>query len=165
MDSDAKGRNLCELPGSKGPSHADFWEIRLSTSISEEGINAMFMAKGSPKPVATGKKGNVGGISTPGRHGSKAAAMLAGVKNLVSAGPGTTKAVNHLKLRPEGKVSIDAGNLKKASGMTAGVSGSPKKISGSGHKGVHMGVGAQVAVKRDAHGAVHTAVAAQGGKA
>lgn len=77
-------------------------------------------ATGNPVQAAYGKKGNVGGISTPGRKGSKAAAMMAGVKNLVAPGAGTKKtAVIANMPRPEGKVHIDAGNLKKALGMVA----------------------------------------------
>jgi hypothetical protein len=61
----------------------------------------MMKAKGSPKPVASGKSGNVGGVATPGRKGSHAAAMMAGVKNLVAPGPGTKKTAVIGKVRPE----------------------------------------------------------------
>lgn len=107
---------------------------------------------GAPKPVASGKKGNVGGISTPGRHGNHMAAMRAGVKNLVSPGPGTKKtaAVSNL-MRPEGAVHIDAGNLKHASGTSKSASGSPKNLSGgSGHKGVMPVIRPEGGIKRDA---------------
>lgn len=109
------------------------------------------MAKGSPKPVATGKKGNVGGMMTAGRHGSHAAAMMAGIKNLVASGSATKKTAAVANMhRPEGKVSIDAGNLKKASGSTKEAAGSPKMIMGSGHKGIHVGTRPEGAIKRDA---------------
>lgn len=110
------------------------------------------MAKGSPKPVASGKKGNVGGISTPGRHGNHMAAMRAGVKNLVAAGPGTKKtaAVSNL-MRPEGRVHIDAGNLKKGSNSMKVAAGSPKDLSrGSGHKGLMPVIRVEGGIKRDA---------------
>jgi hypothetical protein len=110
----------------------------------------MNSAKGSPKPVASGKKGNVGGIATPGRHGSHAAAMAAGMKNLVAPGPGTKKTATIGKIRPEGAVHIDAGNLKKATGTSKMAAGSPKDISmGSGHKGVQVGTRPEGAIKRD----------------
>lgn len=111
---------------------------------------------GAPKPVASGKKGNVGGISTPGRHGSHMAAMKAGVKNLVAPGPGTSKTASLKKIRPEGAVHIDAGNLKPASGMPSkAASGSPKNLSmGSGHKGVMPVIRPEGAIKRDGCGVV-----------
>ena len=109
---------------------------------------------GEPKPIASGKRGNVGGVSTPGRHGSHAAAMRAGVKNLVTAGPGTKKAVKHLVLRPEGAISIDAGNVKAASGAAGPAAGAPKTITSSGHQGIHMGVRAQASVSKDTAGAI-----------
>lgn len=110
------------------------------------------MTHGEPKPVATGKKGNVGGISTPGRHGSHKAAMMAGVKNLVAPGPGMTKKVKHIVVRPEPEGrAIDAGAVKAAAGMPSkAAAGSPKDISmGSGHKGIHIGLRPEPAVKRD----------------
>ena len=65
----------------------------------------MMKAKGSPKPVASGKKGNVGGMMTPGRHGNHKVAMMAGMKNLVAAGPGTKKTASISNMpRPEGAV-------------------------------------------------------------
>ena len=109
----------------------------------------MMKTKGEPKPVATGKKGNVGGISTPGRHGNHAAAMAAGVKNLVTAGPGTKKMADVSKIRPEGAVHIDAGNLKKSSSTMKMAAGSPKKIISSGHKGIHVGTRPEGPIKRD----------------
>ena len=116
----------------------------------------MMSAKGSPKPVATGKKGNVGGISTPGRHGSHAAAMKAGVKNLVMPGPATKKtaAVSNQFGADDGKVKIDAGNVKPASGMVKTVAGAPKKIMGSGHKGIHVGTRPEGPIKHDTMGVV-----------
>lgn len=40
-----------------------------------------------------------------------AAQMFAGIKGLVASGPGKTKKVSHVVVRPEGKVSIDAGAI------------------------------------------------------
>ena len=115
----------------------------------------MMMAKGSPKPVATGKKGNVGGVMTAGRHGNHAAAMKAGVKNLVMPGPATKKTADVSNMpRPEGKVSIDAGNLKPASGMVKTVAGAPKMITGSGRKGIHVGTRPEGPIKHDKMGVV-----------
>ena len=93
----------------------------------------MMKAKGSPKPVASGKKGNVGGMMTPGRHGN----------HKVSNMP-----------RPEGAVHIDAGNLKKASGTNKMAAGSPKDIKGSGHKGVMPGARPEGPIMRDSMGTV-----------
>jgi len=109
------------------------------------------VAKGSPKPVVTGRKGNVGGVSTPGRHGDHKAAMMAGIKNLVAPGPGTVKTakISNL-LRKDTNPKIDAGNVKPATGTSKPAAGSPKDLSrGSGHAGVHMGVGTDPATKRD----------------
>jgi hypothetical protein len=117
----------------------------------------MMTAKGSPKPVETGKRGNVGGISTPGRHGNHAAAMKAGVKNLVMPGPGTKKTpVIANQIRPEpNPVHIDAGNVKRASGTMKMASGSPKDISaGSGHKGIHVGTRPEGPIKHDEAGTI-----------
>lgn len=73
--------------------------------------------KGSPKPVVTGRKGNVGGITTPGRHGNHAAAMMAGVKNLVAAGAGTTKTADIHKIRPEKTNSVHHTPMKTTPSM------------------------------------------------
>ena len=54
-------------------------------------------------------KGNSGSEKSPK---PSAVRMFAGIKGLVASGPGKTKTINHLKLRPEGKVSIDPGNVK-----------------------------------------------------
>ena len=115
----------------------------------------MNAAKGNPKAVVTGKKGNVGGMMTAGRHGSHAAAMAAGVKNLVMPGPATKKTAAVMNFtRPEGKVSIDAGNVKAASGKMGSAAGSPKMIMGSGHKGIHVGTRPEGPIKHDAKGVV-----------
>ena len=115
----------------------------------------MMKAKGSPKPVASGKKGNVGGMMTPGRHGNHKVAMMAGMKNLVAAGPGTKKTASISNMpRPEGAVHIDAGNLKKASGTNKMAAGSPKDIKGSGHKGVMPGARPEGPIMRDSMGTV-----------
>jgi hypothetical protein len=81
---------------------------------------------------------------------AKAVTMFKGIKNLVSSGPGTTKTPDVHKLRPEGAVHIDAGNLKARSGMKNSAAGSPKKVTMSGHKGIHVGVRPEPSVKRDA---------------
>jgi len=47
----------------------------------------MMKTGGEPKPVAHGKKGNVGGIATPGRKGH----MIKALTMLVKPGPGTKK--------------------------------------------------------------------------
>ena len=106
----------------------------------------MMKTKGEPMPVASGKKGNVGGISTPGRHGH----MLHSLNMLMKPGPGTKKtaAISNMP-RPEGAVHIDAGNLKKASGKTGMAAGSPKMITSSGHKGYHVGTRPEGPIKRD----------------
>ena len=90
----------------------------------------------------------------------KAVMVFKGIKGLVASGPGKTKTPSvAAKIRPEGAVHIDAGNLKPAKGMKKSVTGAPKSISmGSGHKGIHVGVGmAHGAIKRDEHGVIsHT---------
>lgn len=80
----------------------------------------------------------------------KAVAMFKGIKGLVASGPGMTKKVNNQKLRPEGAVHIDAGNLKVASDVAKAAAGSPKSISmGSGHKGILVPHNPEPAIKRD----------------
>ena len=78
----------------------------------------------------------------------KSKTVFPGIKGLVASGPGMTKKVDHLVLRPEGKVHIDAGNLKKASGMTKSVAGSPKKIV-KGSVSVTPKIRPEGAIKRD----------------
>jgi len=78
----------------------------------------------------------------------KSVLMFKGIKGLVASGPGMTKKVNNQKLRPEGAVSIDAGNLKPASGTSKVAAGSPKKISG-GAVSVRSNIRPEPAVKRD----------------
>ena len=113
----------------------------------------MMSAKGSPKPVATGKKGNVGGVSTPGRHGH---ALTNGLMMLVKPGPATKKTpkIANQFGADDGKVKIDAGNVKPASGMVKTVAGAPKKIMGSGHKGIHVGTRPEGPIKHDTMGVV-----------
>ena len=111
---------------------------------------------GAPKPVVTGRKGNVGGISTPGRHGNHGAAMMAGVKNLVAPGPGTKKtaAVQNLT-RPEGKVGSLQQMAMTSKSKVSKAAGSPKDISaGSGHKGIHVGTRPEPPVKRDSESVI-----------
>ena len=74
-----------------------------------------------------------------------------GIKGLLASGPGMKKnpAIANLH-RPEGVVHIDAGNVKKGSGSMKTAAGSPKDRSmGSGHKGIHIGVRPEGAIKRD----------------
>ena len=105
----------------------------------------MMKTGGEPKPVASGKKGNVGGVATPGRHGH----MLKGLNMLVKSGPATKKTANLGKIRPEGAVSIDAGNLKAASGTSKAAAGSPKSIKG-GSVSAMSKIRPEGAIKRDA---------------
>ena len=74
--------------------------------------------------------------------------MFKGIKGLVASGPGMTKKVNNQKLRPEGAVSIDPGNVKAASGTSKSAAGSPKKISG-GSVSVRSNIRPEPAIKRD----------------
>lgn len=93
-------------------------------------------------------KSNSGGKKSPT---PKAVSVFKGIKGLLASGPGTKKAVNDGKIRPEGKVSIDAGNVKPASGTSKMAAGSPKNLSaGSGHKGIQVGTRPEPSVKRDA---------------
>ena len=80
----------------------------------------------------------------------KSVMVFKGIKGLVASGPGKTKTVDNQKLRPEGSVHIDAGNVKPASGGMKKASGSPKIIMGSGHKGIHVGTRPEGGIKRDA---------------
>jgi hypothetical protein len=99
-------------------------------------------------------KSNSGSEKAPS---PKAVSVFKGIKGLVASGPGKTKSPVIANLhRPEGAVHIDAGNLKPASGMKKSVAGSPKSISmGSGHKGIHIGVGmAPGAAKHDEQGVI-----------
>lgn len=101
---------------------------------------------GAPKPVVTGRKGNVGGISTPGRHGHK----LTGLTALVKPGPGTKKTATVANLhRPEGNVSVVKTAGAKRSGSAGPAAGSPKHITSSGHKGIHIGTRPEGSIKRD----------------
>jgi hypothetical protein len=104
-------------------------------------------SKGSPKPVATGKKGNVGGIATPGRHGNHAAAMLAGVNNLVAAGPGTTKTADVHKIRPEKNNSVHHTPMKTTPTMRPAKPAGVVKPHGS--VSVAAGIRPEGPIKRD----------------
>lgn len=76
--------------------------------------------------------------------------VFKGIKGLVASGPGKTKTPVIANLhRPEGTVHIDAGNLKPGSSKLKVAAGSPKKITASGHKGVHVGIRPEGAIKRD----------------
>jgi hypothetical protein len=104
---------------------------------------------GAPKKVASGKKGNVGGVSTPGRHGHMIKALTA----LVQPGPATKKkaAVSNMP-RPEGNAKPSVGPHTKSTLSGAQVSaGAPKdKSAGSGHQGVMPGARPEGAISRDA---------------
>ena len=91
-------------------------------------------------------KGNKGGEKSPS---PKSVMMFKGIKNLVASGPGTKKTPDVQKLRPEGKVHIDAGNLKPATGMKKGVAGSPKHI-GHGTVSVRSNIRPEGGITRDA---------------
>lgn len=60
----------------------------------------------------------------------KSVTVFKGIKGLVASGPGKTKTPSLQKLRPEGSVHIDAGNVKAGSGAKKSAAGSPKKITG-----------------------------------
>jgi hypothetical protein len=117
---------------------------------------AITTASAAIKSSAVGKKGNVGGITTPGRKGMGSALHM-----LVKPGSATTKTAKPANLhRPEGAVHIDAGNVKKSgkaslAGGTAGGAASKAvqigaKVTAKGHKGIHIGTRPEGAVKRDA---------------
>ena len=96
-------------------------------------------------------KGNSGSEKAPK---PKSVMVFKGIRGLVASGPGMTKKVSHTKIRPEGAVHIDAGNLKKAAGTNKTATGSPKHIAGSGHKGVMPGARPEGPIKRDSMGVV-----------
>jgi hypothetical protein len=98
-------------------------------------------------------KGNSGGEKAPQ---PKSVPMFKGIKGLVASGPGMTKKVDLKKIRPEGKVSIDPGNVKAASGMPSRpAAGSPKNLSGgSGGASVMPQIRPEGPIKRDACGVV-----------
>lgn len=84
----------------------------------------------------------------------KSVAMFKGIKGLVASGPGMTKKVDLKKIRPEGKVSIDPGNVKKAAGMPArAAAGSPKDVV-SGSASVIPAIRPEGAISRDSAGVV-----------
>lgn len=96
-------------------------------------------------------KGNSGGEKSPK---PKSVAMFAGIKGLIASGPGTKKVADIKKIRPESKVSIDPGNVKKAAGMPSrSAAGSPSKVSG-GSVSVMPAIRPEGAIKRDACGVV-----------
>lgn len=85
----------------------------------------------------------------------KQVSVFKGIKGLVASGPGKTKSPKIANLiRPEGAVHIDAGNLKPGSSKMKMAAGSPKKITTSGHKGIHVGTRPEPSVKRDGAGVV-----------
>jgi hypothetical protein len=92
-------------------------------------------------------KSNSGHAKAPS---PKAVSVFPGIKGLLASGAGTKKTPMIQKLRPEGAVHIDAGNVKRATGTNKMAAGSPKKIMGSGHKGVGVSVRPEGAIKRDA---------------
>jgi hypothetical protein len=107
---------------------------------------------GAPKPVVTGKKGNVGGISTPGRHG-----VGSGLNALVKPGPGKTVPVKVSNMpRPEGAVHIvKTAGAQKTGTMPHTHAGAPSKavrhgakVTAKGHSGIHVGVRPEGAIKR-----------------
>ena len=106
----------------------------------------MKTAKGSPKPVASGKKGNVGGMMTPGRHGH----MLHGLDMLMKPGMATKKtaAVSNIHSGPA-SISSPQANLKPRGAAPKMTAGSPKMIMSSGHKGYHVGTRPEGKIKRD----------------
>lgn len=113
------------------------------------------MANGAPKPTVTGRKGNVGGISTPGRpgHALKGSAAL---MMLVKPGPAINRMPKTVKHNPETKTAkIDAGNVKPRGVAPKTAAGSPRNLSmGSGAKGILKPHNPEPAVKKDAAGAI-----------
>jgi hypothetical protein len=108
---------------------------------------------GAPKPVASGKKGNVGGVSTPGRHGR----MIKGLTALVKSGPATKKTAAVANMpRPEGDAKPSVGpSTKSVLSNAQSKAGSPKDISaGSGHKGTMPAIRPEGAISRDNCGVV-----------
>jgi hypothetical protein len=76
----------------------------------------------------------------------KSVMMFKGIKGLVASGPGKTKKVDNQKLRPEGAVSIDAGNLKPRSGAVAA---KPAKIVKHGLVNVSSHIRPEGGISRD----------------
>jgi hypothetical protein len=74
--------------------------------------------------------------------------VFKGIKGLVASGPGKTKTPDIKKLRPEGAVHIDAGNLKPGSSNLKVAAGSPKKIS-KGSVSVGAKIRPEGTIKRD----------------
>lgn len=76
--------------------------------------------------------------------------VFKGIKGLVSSGSGTKKSPAIANLpRPEGKVSVVKTAGAKRSGSAGPAAGSPKHITSSGHKGIHIGTRPEGAIKRD----------------
>lgn len=93
-------------------------------------------------------KSNSGHAKAPS---PKAVSVFPGIKGLLASGAGTKKTPMIQKLRPEGAVHIDAGNVKRATGTNKMAAGSPKKIMGGRHgAGVGVTVRPEGAIKRDA---------------
>lgn len=79
--------------------------------------------------------------------------VFPGIQGLVSSGSGTKKTVKPANLpRPESAaknvVDKNAG-AKKSGKAPVQVGGSAKKIVGSGHKGIHVGLRPEPMIKRD----------------
>ena len=75
--------------------------------------------------------------------------VFKGIKGLVASGPGMTKSADlTAKIRPEGEVHIDAGNLKPATGMKKTAAGSPKSVKG-GSVSVMSKIRPEGGIKRD----------------
>ena len=90
--------------------------------------------------------GNSGANKSPK---PKSVMVFKGIKGLVASGPGMTKSADlTAKIRPEGKVSIDAGNLKPATGMKKTAAGSPKSVKG-GSVSVMSKIRPEGGIKRD----------------
>ena len=114
------------------------------------------MANGAPKPTVTGRKGNVGGIATPGRpgHALKGSAAL---MMLVKPGPAINRMPKTVKHNPETKTAkINAGNVKPRGAAPKTAAGSPRNLSmGSGSaKGKMTPFNPEPAVGKDSAGSI-----------
>ena len=83
----------------------------------------------------------------------KSVSVFKGIKGLIASGPGTKKTPDTSKIRPEGKVHIDAGNLKPATGMKKTAAGSPKSVKG-GSVSVMSKIRPEGGISRDGKGVV-----------
>lgn len=116
----------------------------------------MMKTGGEPKDVVTGRKGNVGGIPTPGRQGhtlkGSAALMM-----LVKPGPAINRMPKTAKHNPETKTAkIDAGNVKPRGAAPKTAAGSPRNLSmGSGNaKGKLTPFNPEPAIGKDSAGVI-----------